>query len=100
MVKLEIFCIFWNILLYICFCGCGDVEDNAVFETTSQNKLNFGQLVSSNRYLIYDVNPGEGFNIRLDFYIIVSKLIKFLNAYHHACIWSLVFRVFKYLYCV
>ena len=31
------------------------------------------------RYLIYDVNPGEGFNLRRDVYIRIANLVHFLN---------------------
>ena len=31
------------------------------------------------RYLLYDVNPGEGFNLRRDVYIRMANLVKFLN---------------------
>ena len=31
------------------------------------------------RYLLYDVNPGEGFNLRRDVYMRVANLVKFLN---------------------
>ena len=31
------------------------------------------------RYLLYDVNPGEGFNLRRDVYLRVSNLVKNLN---------------------
>lgn len=33
----------------------------------------------SPRYLLYDVNPGEGFNLRRDVYMRVANLVKFLN---------------------
>ena len=31
------------------------------------------------RYLLYDVNPGEGFNLRRDVYLRVANLVKFVN---------------------
>ncbi len=31
------------------------------------------------RYLLYDVNPGEGFNLRRDVYIRIAHLVKVLN---------------------
>ncbi|XP_052770117.1 GDP-fucose protein O-fucosyltransferase 2-like [Mya arenaria] len=31
------------------------------------------------RYLLYDVNPGEGFNLRRDVYMRVANMVKFLN---------------------
>ena len=36
-------------------------------------------VVSSVKYLLYDVNPGEGFNLRRDVYIRVSNLVKGMN---------------------
>ncbi len=39
------------------------------------------------KYLLYDVNPAEGFNLRRDVYIRIAKLVKILNKY---C------RIFKY----
>ncbi|CAD5120595.1 DgyrCDS9157 [Dimorphilus gyrociliatus] len=34
---------------------------------------------SDTRYLLYDINPGEGFNLRRDVYIRMANMIKFLN---------------------
>ena len=36
-------------------------------------------ITEKTRFLIYDVNPGEGFNLRRDVYIRVANLVKSLN---------------------
>ncbi|ELT94489.1 hypothetical protein CAPTEDRAFT_128307, partial [Capitella teleta] len=47
------------------------------------------------RYLIYDVNPGEGFNLRRDVYLRVANLVKFLNEEQP---WVLVLPPWGHLY--
>lgn len=39
------------------------------------------------RYLLYDYNPGEGFNLRRDVYIRIANLVKYLNTKQD---WTLV----------
>ena len=53
-----------------------DVDDDSIaFDTSSQHGLNVESLQANNdtqfdkRYLLYDVNPGEGFNLRRDVYM-------------------------------
>lgn len=43
-----------------------------------------------NRYFLYDVNPGEGFNLRRDIYIRVAPLVKTLNRIDSEHEWVLV----------
>ena len=38
-----------------------------------------GTLISVCRYLLYSVNPQEGFNLRRDVYLRVANLVKLLN---------------------
>ncbi|KAL8561615.1 hypothetical protein ACOMHN_001347 [Nucella lapillus] len=42
------------------------------------NSLHVGEAQSP-RYLLYDVNPGEGFNLRRDVYMRVANLVRNLN---------------------
>ena len=37
------------------------------------------QIVSNFRYIFYDVNPGEGFNLRRDVFVRVAVMVKKLN---------------------
>ncbi|KAK3596005.1 hypothetical protein CHS0354_032523 [Potamilus streckersoni] len=67
----------------VIFSGCymisaEDMADKDVFQTSNQPPLQFGQAKEP-RYLLYDVNPGEGFNLRRDVYIRVANLVKVLN---------------------
>lgn len=41
----------------------------------------------NSRYLLYDCNPGEGFNLRRDVYIRIANLVKYLNTNER---WTLV----------
>jgi hypothetical protein len=36
-----------------------------------------------NKYLFYDVNPSEGFNLRRDVYIRIANLVNNLNKYKY-----------------
>lgn len=47
------------------------------------------------RYLLYDVNPGEGFNLRRDVYMRVANLVKMLNEHEP---WILVLPPWGRLY--
>ncbi|ODN02946.1 GDP-fucose protein O-fucosyltransferase 2 [Orchesella cincta] len=47
----------------------------------------------SKRYLLYNVNPGEGFNLRRDIYIRVAPLVRSLNEHDKANEWVLVSKL-------
>lgn len=87
--------IFPEILLYLICCYCQVSKDFVAFETGNENKLRVGQVVSEKRYLIYDVNPGEGFNLRRDVYMRVANLVKILNEKSN---WTLVVPPWRHLY--
>ncbi|PAA80316.1 hypothetical protein BOX15_Mlig023470g3 [Macrostomum lignano] len=49
-------------------------------------------------YLLYDVNYGEGFNLRRDVYIRFANLVRFLNLYQSQTKWTLVLPPWGQLY--
>ena len=65
-----------------------DAANGFVFSTTN--------MTSTTRYLIYDVNPGEGFNLRRDVYIRVANLVKYMNDRGED--WILVLPPWRHLY--
>lgn len=50
------------------------------------------------KYLLYDVNPGEGFNLRRDVYMRVARLVSLLNEDTRSAHWSLVLPPWGPLY--
>lgn len=50
------------------------------------------------RYLLYDVNPGEGFNLRRDVYMRIATLVKKLNKESKEKEWVLVLPPWGPLY--
>jgi len=68
--------------------GYLDEEDNFMFSA--------GNLTSHTRFLIYDVNSGEGFNLRRDVYIRAANLVKYLNDRGED--WILVLPPWRHLY--
>ena len=55
-----------------------DVDDECIaFDTSSQHGLNETKL--DKRYLIHDVDPEEGFNLRRDVYVRVANMMKLLR---------------------
>ena len=65
------------------------------YEAGNGNTLNVDQVVSGKQYLIYDVNPGEGFNLRRDVYLRAANLVKILNEKSN---WTLVVPPWRRLY--
>lgn len=57
-----------------------------------ENKQNYSE---DTRYLLYDVNPGEGFNLRRDVYLRMANLVKLLNKVQS---WVLVLPPWNHLY--
>lgn len=49
------------------------------------------------RYLLYEVNPGEGFNLRRDVYMRMANLVKVLNDDVNSW-WTLVLAPWSRLY--
>jgi hypothetical protein len=45
--------------------------------------LNCQHQQIKNKYLFYDVNPSEGFNLRRDVYIRIANLVNNLNKYKY-----------------
>ncbi|XP_033105806.1 GDP-fucose protein O-fucosyltransferase 2-like isoform X2 [Anneissia japonica] len=71
-----IFTVFVNI--YWCY-GHEIVLDDDIFKASpSKNVVNVG-IAKPRRFLLYDVNPGEGFNLRRDVYMRMSNLVKKLR---------------------
>ncbi|KAK7089096.1 GDP-fucose protein O-fucosyltransferase 2-like [Littorina saxatilis] len=55
------------------------LSNEGVIDSDLQSKtLNVGEAKAP-RYLLYDVNPGEGFNLRRDVYMRVANLVRNLN---------------------
>lgn len=75
--------------------------DFGAFGTSSQHGLNVDSFQGNNetksdkRYLIYDVNPGEGFNLRRDVYMRVANMMKLLREKQN---WILVVPPWRKLY--
>ncbi|CAG5119564.1 unnamed protein product [Candidula unifasciata] len=72
-------------LLVVCFLldQCSphnhvDEDDGFDFQQGTKFKLVVDEAKAP-RYLLYDVNPGEGFNLRRDVYMRIAVLIKSLN---------------------
>jgi len=60
------------------------------------NLMNFHFLIKLTilyflRYLLYDVNPSEGFNLRRDVYLRMAVLVAHLRTFQP---WTLVFNIF------
>ena len=79
-----------------------DVDDDFIaFDTSSQHGLNVDSFQANNetkfgrRYLLYDVNPGEGFNLRRDVYMRVANMMKLLREKEN---WILVVPPWRKLY--
>lgn len=50
------------------------------------------------RYLLYDINPGEGFNLRRDVYMRIANVVKKLNEDSEFDQWTLVLPPWGPLY--
>ncbi|XP_063423390.1 GDP-fucose protein O-fucosyltransferase 2-like isoform X2 [Mytilus trossulus] len=69
------FCI---VLLNIFILASQAHEKVDIFKPETHSHVEFGEAKSV-RYLLYDVNPGEGFNLRRDVFMRVANLVKLLN---------------------
>lgn len=74
---------------------CHEYDYINAYDAGNDQFLNVGQIVNSKKYLIYDVNPGEGFNLRRDVYLRVANLVKLLNENGN---WTLVVPPWRHLY--
>ncbi|XP_074652453.1 GDP-fucose protein O-fucosyltransferase 2-like [Tubulanus polymorphus] len=63
-----------------------DGSESLIFESENQQTVNSDEQKPM-RYLLYEVNPGEGFNLRRDVYMRIANLAKALNAIEP---WTLV----------
>ena len=89
-------------LLVLCcfsFSCAGDFEDeNIAFDISSPQSLKVDSVsfnTTKKRYLIYDVNPGEGFNLRRDVYMRIANLMEILRKKEN---WILVVPPWRRLY--
>ncbi|XP_062580232.1 GDP-fucose protein O-fucosyltransferase 2-like [Saccostrea cucullata] len=71
-----------NLILTLIVCLCSlvrtDTDDDIAYQTGGDDSMKIGQAKAV-RYLLYDVNPGEGFNLRRDVYMRVTTLVHELN---------------------
>ncbi|GFU28407.1 GDP-fucose protein O-fucosyltransferase 2 [Nephila pilipes] len=74
------------------FCDA-DQTDNSCGSSVSHHSYKKRQ-----RYLIYDVNPGEGFNLRRDVYMRMAKLVRKMNDDDETSHWVLVLPPWGPLY--
>ena len=72
-----------SVFIIMCIVVClhfsaADDLDEQVYQVGDNPAPTVG-VAKNVRYLLYDVNPGEGFNLRRDVYMRVANLVKFLN---------------------
>ncbi|XP_072020609.1 GDP-fucose protein O-fucosyltransferase 2-like isoform X2 [Amphiura filiformis] len=60
--------------LFLSVISLANAADDIVFQSGNQQKLNVG-VAKARRFLLYDVNPGEGFNLRRDVYMRMANLV-------------------------
>lgn len=88
---------------YIFTCNGDNVEDgldNMAFSVPGQHdqlKVGVAQQVGEHRrYFLFDVNMGEGFNLRRDVYMRAAQLVKELRKTDES--WVMVLPPFRHLY--
>lgn len=69
------FAVFVTTLFLLGFIACHNEEN--LYQ--AKDNIPTRETAKPVRYLLYDVNPGEGFNLRRDVYMRVANLVKFLN---------------------
>ncbi|XP_014671307.1 PREDICTED: GDP-fucose protein O-fucosyltransferase 2-like [Priapulus caudatus] len=74
-----ILCIIYFICLSSLTSTANDDQDLFAFEPVRAQSLNVGTAKPRKRYLLYSINPGEGFNLRRDVYMRVASLVKMMN---------------------
>ncbi|CAL1276051.1 unnamed protein product [Larinioides sclopetarius] len=67
-------------------------------DTSCKPPSSHGSHYNRKRYLLYDVNPGEGFNLRRDVYMRIAALVKELNNDKKSGQWILVLPPWGPLY--
>ncbi|XP_070536175.1 GDP-fucose protein O-fucosyltransferase 2-like isoform X1 [Ptychodera flava] len=65
-------------MLAIVLATAHNPDQDLAFQAGSQQTLKVG-VAKPKRFLLYDVNPGEGFNLRRDVYMRISNLVKRLR---------------------
>ena len=99
----KFFVLFLATIAFASFAVSEDLDDEFIaFDTSSQHGLNVDSFQVNNetkttdkRYLVYDVNPGEGFNLRRDVYMRVANMMKLLREKQN---WVLVVPPWRKLY--
>ena len=91
-------CVF--VALFSVSVWCNDIEDEAIAFEPVSGAVKFGVAETNGtgteeKFLIYDVNPGEGFNLRRDVYMRVANMMELLNKNQK---WTLVVPPWRKLY--
>lgn len=92
---LAVVCCIWCVPL----CCCVDEVDEMAFAAPGQpgQTPQFGTAqITDRRYLLFDVNMGEGFNLRRDVYMRAAQLLKELHKVDPK--WVLVLPPYRHLY--
>ncbi|XP_048835575.1 GDP-fucose protein O-fucosyltransferase 2 isoform X2 [Brienomyrus brachyistius] len=78
---LECFYLLVMVFFFMQICtASGEILDNMAFNAgQSGSSSPAGEVARDVRYLLYDVNPPEGFNLRRDVYIRMASLVKTLR---------------------
>ncbi|XP_054927441.1 GDP-fucose protein O-fucosyltransferase 2 isoform X1 [Dermacentor andersoni] len=95
-----VFCIFIDVLSLIVsavdpYPSCPGANPSQPCSASSVSAL---EKMLPRKYLLHDVNPGEGFNLRRDVYMRVARLVAALNADSHQEKWTLVLPPWGPLY--
>ncbi|CAH1798259.1 unnamed protein product, partial [Owenia fusiformis] len=88
--KLTIYFVLFMLIATLASCA----KDAKTNSGKKGNKRNLN-IASDTRFLLYDCNPGEGFNLRRDVYIRIANLVKKLNTIEP---WTLVLPPWGRLY--
>ncbi|KAH9498427.1 GDP-fucose protein O-fucosyltransferase 2 [Bulinus truncatus] len=75
---LKCFILFFIAVAYFKCLTLAYEDKSSEFEPVSKYKIVIDQAKAP-RYLLYDVNPGEGFNLRRDVYMRIAILVRRLN---------------------
>ncbi|KAB7507203.1 GDP-fucose protein O-fucosyltransferase 2 [Armadillidium nasatum] len=75
MKKIKCFIFYLNVLFFALNCFLGSINNSKADEDTCKR----GHEQEGLRYLLYNINYGEGFNLRRDVYLRVANLIRNIN---------------------
>ncbi|XP_064470972.1 GDP-fucose protein O-fucosyltransferase 2-like [Ornithodoros turicata] len=80
---------------------CDDLNTNdgpksVCYTSTSSSRT--ARTTRTRKFLLYDVNPGEGFNLRRDVYMRMARLVSGLNNAQDTATWTLVLPPWGPLY--